>query len=166
MTEVITYASGEPILSRSPPSRKIVCTQQIVHTMLKESETPRYPTRRTHRTYTPEFKAELVRACQQPGASIAALAGQQGMNANVLHRWLKEHQRGGCHQLANSYMPTIPQTPSPAPAFIALALPPVTPVHQEQEIKVELRKGALSMTVTWPLSAAADLASWTAALLK
>ena len=63
-------------------------------------------------------------------------------------------------------MPTIPQTPSPAPAFIALALPPVTPVHQEQEIKVELRKGALSMTVTWPLSAAADLASWTAALLK
>lgn len=134
--------------------------------MLKESETPRYPTRRTHRTYTPEFKAELVRACQQPGASIAALAGQQGMNANVLHRWLKEHQRGGCHQLANSYMPTIPQTPSPAPAFIALALPPVTPVHQEQEIKVELRKGALSMTVTWPLSAAADLASWTAALLK
>jgi hypothetical protein len=45
-------------------------------------------------------------------------------------------------------------------------LPPVTPVHQEQEIKVELRKGALSMTVTWPLSAAADLASWAAALLK
>ena len=73
--------------------RKIVCTQQIVDTMLKESETPRYPARRTHRTYTPEFKAELVSACQQPGASIAALAGQQGMNANVLHRWLKEHRK-------------------------------------------------------------------------
>ena len=61
------YASGEPILSRSPPSRKIVCTQQIVHTMLKESETPRYPTRRTHRTYTPEFKAELVSALAERG---------------------------------------------------------------------------------------------------
>lgn len=134
--------------------------------MLKESETPRYPTRRTHRTYTPEFKAELVKACQQPGASIAALAGQQGMNANVLHRWLKEHQRSGCSQLANPCMPTIPEDSSPAPAFIALALPPITPVHTEPEIKVELRKGSLSMTVTWPLSAAADLASWTAALLK
>ena len=134
--------------------------------MLKESETPRYPTRRTHRTYTPEFKAELVKACQQPGASIAALAGQQGMNANVLHRWLKEHQRSGCHQLAKPCMSTITMTPPPAPAFIALALPPVTPVHTEQEIKVELRKGALSMTMTWPLSAAADLASWTAAILK
>jgi transposase-like protein len=108
----------------------------------------------------------LVKACQQPGASIAALAGQQGMNANVLHRWLKEHQRSGCYQLANPCMPTIPEDSSPAPAFIALALPPITPVHTEPEIKVELRKGSLSMTVTWPLSAAADLASWTAALLK
>lgn len=134
--------------------------------MLKESETPRYPTRRTHQTYTPEFKAELVKACQQPGASIAALAGQQGMNANVLHRWLKEHQRSGCHQLTKPCVTALTEAPSPAPAFIALALSPITPVHQEQEIKVELRKGALSMTVTWPLSAAADLASWTAALLK
>jgi len=134
--------------------------------MRKESEVSRYSTRRTHRTYTPEFKAELVRACQQPGASIEALAGRQGMNANVLHRWLKEHQRSGCHQLAKPCMPTITVAPSPAPAFIALALPPVTPVPKEQEIKVELRKGALSMTMTWPLSAAADLASWTVALLK
>ena len=67
--------------------------------MLKESETSRYSTRRTHRTYTPEFKAELVKACKQPGASIAALALQHGMNANVLHRWLKEH-RLGQHQSA------------------------------------------------------------------
>ena len=51
-------------------------------------------------------------------------------------------------------------------AYVALALPPVTPVHTEQEIKVELRKGALSMTMTWPMSAAADLASWTAAIFK
>ena len=88
------------------------------------------------------------------------------MNAYVLHRWLKELQRSGCHQLPKPCVTALTETPSPAPAFIALALPPVAPVHQEQEIKVELRKGALSMTVTWPLSAAADLASWTAALLK
>ena len=88
------------------------------------------------------------------------------MNANVLHRWLKEHQRSGCHQLAKPCMSTITMTPPPAPAFVALALPPVTPVHTEQEIKVELRKGALSMTMTWPMSAAADLTSWTAAIFK
>ena len=134
--------------------------------MLKDPQTPRYAQRRTHRTYTPQFKAELVAAYQQPGASVAAVALQHGMNTNVLHRWLKEHQRSGCHQLAKPCMSTITMTPPPAPAFVALALPPVTPVHTEQEIKVELRKGALSMTMTWPMSAAADLTSWTAAIFK
>ncbi|MDO8773303.1 MAG: hypothetical protein Q7K57_32275 [Burkholderiaceae bacterium] len=37
-----------------------------MHTMLKESDIAGYSTRCTHRTYTPEFKAELVAACQQP----------------------------------------------------------------------------------------------------
>ena len=73
--------------------------KSIVHTMLKNSEISKYLTPRTHRTYTAQFKAELVAACQQPGVSIAALAGQHAMNANVLHRWLKEHRLGGCHHL-------------------------------------------------------------------
>jgi transposase len=65
--------------------------------MLKDSDIARYAARRTHRTYTPAFKAELVAACQQPGTSIAALASSHGMNTNVLHRWLKEHARTGSH---------------------------------------------------------------------
>ncbi len=43
------------------------------HTMLKDPETTRYTTRHPHQTYTGQFKAELVAACQLPGASIAAL---------------------------------------------------------------------------------------------
>lgn len=62
--------------------------------MLKDPETPRYSVRRTHHTYTPQFKAELVAMCQKPGASIAALALQHGLNANLLHRWLKEWSQG------------------------------------------------------------------------
>ena len=54
---------------------------------------------RTRRVYSAHFKAELIAACQQPGASIAATAREHGMNANVLHRWLKEH-RLGQHQSA------------------------------------------------------------------
>jgi transposase-like protein len=65
--------------------------------MLNDSQTSRYGTRRTHRTDTREFKAELVAACRVPGASIAAVAGAHAMNANVLHRWLKEHARSGRH---------------------------------------------------------------------
>ena len=51
--------------------------------MLKDSQHPRYSVPRTRRTYTPQFKAELLTACTQPGASIAAVALQHGMNANV-----------------------------------------------------------------------------------
>ena len=54
---------------------------------------------RTRRVYSAQFKTELIAACQQPGASIAATAREHGMNANVLHRWLKEH-RLGQHQSA------------------------------------------------------------------
>jgi transposase-like protein len=57
------------------------------------------PVPRTRRFYSAQFKAELICACLQPGASIAATAREHGMNANVLHRWLKEH-RLGLHQSA------------------------------------------------------------------
>jgi transposase len=129
--------------------------------MLKESEISGYSPRRSHRTYTPEFKAQLVAACQQPGASIAALAGQHGMNANVLHRWRKEHQRDGCHHLVKQHLPNSPALAAFVPVPLSAA-PPVV----EQAISIELRKGALSMVVTWPACAVADLASWSAAVLK
>ena len=59
--------------------------------MLKDSDPPRYAVGRTKRTYSADTKAELMAACRAPGASIAAVASTHGMNANVLHRWLKEH---------------------------------------------------------------------------
>ena len=134
--------------------------------MLKKSEISRYSTPRTHRTYTAQFKAELVAACGQPGVSIAALAGQHAMNVNVLHRWLKEHRRSGRHQLAAHSPAAAPGTASPLAAFIPLQLPAPAQQPETREIKVELRRGALSMVVTWPVSAAAELASWTGAVLK
>ena len=134
--------------------------------MLKNSENSTSSPSRTHRTYTAQFKAELVAACGQPGVSIAALAGQHAMNANVLHRWLKEHQRSGRHPLAAHSPAAALEMTSPLAAFIPLQLPAAAPQPEVREIKVELRRGALSMVVTWPVSAAAELASWTAALLK
>ena len=52
------------------------------------------------------------------------------------------------------------------PSFIALPLltKPAEPV--EREIKVEVRKGGLVMTFTWPMSAASDFACWSASVLK
>lgn len=134
--------------------------------MLKDSEISRYSARRTHRTYAPEFKAELVAACQAPDVSIAALAGRHGMNANVLHRWLKEHRHDGRHPLIPRNAPAAATASSPVPAFIPVQLPAPAAEPQALEIRAELRKGPLSMVVTWSVSAASDFASWTAAMLK
>lgn len=137
--------------------------------MLKDSDIARYTARRTHRTYTPAFKAELVAACQQPGTSIAALASSHGMNANVLHRWLKEHARTGCHQRSEPQPPCTPAPSTAMPEFVALRLPNADAETARTELKVELRKGPLSMSITWPMHAAADFAhfaQWAAAVLK
>ena len=134
--------------------------------MLKDSQSPRYSVPRTRRTYSPQFKAELLTACKQPGASIAALAMQHGMNANVLHRWLKEHAHDGRHQLNGSDPSLKVNTTANAPAFIPITLPAVLHEATGPELKVELRKGALSMTVCWPVSAAAEFAQWTKSVLK
>lgn len=134
--------------------------------MLKDTETLLFPTRRSHRTYTKQFKAELVAACQQPDCSIAALAASHGMNANVLQRWLKEHERSGRHRLGPDDPSAAVNLQLPAPAFIPVALTQGAPLAAEQAIKVEIRKGTLLMSVSWPTSAVADFANWAAALVK
>ena len=139
--------------------------------MLKDPQSPRYAVRRTHRTYTPQFKAQLIAACQQPGASIAALALQHGMNANVLHRWLKEW-RQGLHRLP---APTVAAAAQPA-AFVPIALncapspssepaPTAAPTLADH-IRLECQRRDMSVTVYWPLCAAAECAQLLRELLR
>ncbi len=45
------------------------------------------------RQYTAAFRRELVERCQQPGVSVSAIALENGINANVLFRWRREHLR-------------------------------------------------------------------------
>ena len=88
------------------------------------------------------------------------------MNANVLHRWLKEHERDGRHQLDGAKPPGAVVASASTPAFIPIQLPGVMHESRAYELKVELRKGALSMTVTWPISAVTDFTQWTKSILK
>ncbi|MEG1679480.1 MAG: transposase [Stenotrophomonas sp.] len=74
--------------------------------MSQKTSPLRYSVPRTRRIYSAQFKAELIAACLQPGASIAATAREHGMNANVLHRWLKEH-RLGQHQITCDTAPAV-----------------------------------------------------------
>ncbi len=133
--------------------------------MLKDSDTPRYAARRTKRTYSADTKAELLSACRAPGASIAAVASANGMNANVLHRWLKELSQAK-QPIGSGAGTGTNAVDIGVPSFIALPLPTKPAGSVQREITVEVRKGGLVMTVTWPMSAASEFASWSASVLK
>jgi transposase-like protein len=48
--------------------------------------------RRSRRRYTEEFKNQAIEACLQPGISMASVALANGLNANLLRRWVTERQ--------------------------------------------------------------------------
>ncbi len=96
----------------------------------QETPTPRYRVQRTRRTYTLQFKAQLVAACLQPGTSVAALAREHGMNANVLHRWRREHERRV--NLATNEANVVDSLPEQPSSDVVLAVPSVLAVPTER----------------------------------
>ena len=50
---------------------------------------------RKRRQYTPEFKAQLVAESQNPEASVARIALDNDLNANLLRRWITESKQAG-----------------------------------------------------------------------
>jgi len=50
----------------------------------------RLPGKRKRGRYSNEFKQELVKACEAPGVSTASVALANGVNANLLRRWVSE----------------------------------------------------------------------------
>ena len=50
-------------------------------------------TKPARRQYSVAFRRELVERCLQPGASVSGIALENGINANVVFRWRREHLR-------------------------------------------------------------------------
>lgn len=50
----------------------------------------KWPQRKRRGRYSNEFKQKLVEACNAPGTSVAAIALANGINANLLRRWISE----------------------------------------------------------------------------
>ena len=59
--------------------------------------------------YDPISKARLIEACLEPGASVARLALDHGVNANLLRKWVKQRKdRGAIASGSTSTSPFIP----------------------------------------------------------
>lgn len=102
-------------------------------------------TPRKRRRFTAAFKAKVVEACQQPGASVAGVALEHSLNANLVHKWIRDARRrkpGG-------------DTPPFVPLPMASPLAPAANQHQETEcIRLTIPHSRGPVTVEWPVSAA------------
>ena len=47
----------------------------------------------TRRKHSAELRTQVVQPCRQRGASVAAIATRNGLNANLVHRWLRQDGR-------------------------------------------------------------------------
>ena len=108
----------------------------------------------TRRRYSAAMKAQVVAACGEPGASVAKVAMAHGINANVVHRWRQLAREGQSGPVKTGEFISLPLMVSPEAA-------PAT-----ADIRVELRRGPVAMTITWPVSAATNFAAWTHELLR
>ena len=108
----------------------------------------------SRRRYSRELKARVIAECEAAGASVAQVAMSHGINANVVHRW---------RQLAREGKPASAPTPS---EFVPVALAAVPAQTSAGDIQIQLRRGAVAVTITWPVCAASECAGWVRELLR
>ncbi|MBV8503826.1 MAG: transposase [Paucibacter sp.] len=111
--------------------------------------------KKTRRRHSATMKARVLAQCCEPGMSVAQVAMAHCINATVVHRWRQLACEGSGRAVAKTS------------EFLALSLPsPAATTAAPADIQVELKRGAVSIALTWPVSAAAELAAWTRELLR
>jgi transposase len=107
----------------------------------------------SRRNYSAQFRALVLEQCAAPGTSVAKVALLHGMNANVVHRWRREARDSAASVSAREFVP------------VSVSTPPVL-AQDCADIRIELRRGATTMAITWPSAAAGQCAAWMRELLR
>jgi transposase-like protein len=119
------------------------------------------PAKRSWRRHSTEFKSRVIALARQCNASVAAVALANGLNANMLRRWVREAELvvGEPHALA-------PGAVANFPAFIPVAMPDgeqqttsvaesrnssASPVSLSCGVAVEIRRGDTTVNASLPL---------------
>ena len=94
---------------------------------------------------------------------MAAVAMANGINANLLRRWVRQAEQSHPGACPSAMVPTEVRMATTAPSFVPVPLPAkIAP----RDIRIELRRGATAITVTWPTDAGAECAAWMRELLR
>jgi transposase-like protein len=92
------------------------------------------------RRFSREFKAEIVAKCLEPGASVSRISLDNGLNANMVRRWMSEAQRA-----------------DKTPGFVPVKLPAATSASsnpsvsdKRSTIRIEVPRPGGAVVVEWP----------------
>ncbi len=118
---------------------------KIMHTMASEA----HANRPKRRVYSTELKIQVAQECRQPGASIAGVALSHGINANIMHRWLREHSQTALVVQSQAFVPVTLDEPAPG------STPQSAP-----DIRVEVHRANTTVVVKWPLQGGTACAAW------
>ena len=116
------------------------------------------------RRHTDEFKSSVVAQCSVPGVSIAAVALQNGLNANLLRRWVNESGVGKEPTSQRAMTSADMARTVEVGGFVPVKLP----AHEANAgtIAIELRRGPVLVKVDWPLTAMTECGAWLRELLR
>lgn len=149
-----------------------------------------YSRQASRRRHPAELKDKVLAACEEPGASVAAVAQAHGLNANLVHKWRRCQDARRVSSTAGvtpakvsdlSLPPPLAATPAAPSGAVAVAVtaqrPAATrtltdagsafvPLQLERpraapaDIRLELRRGAATVIVNWPAQDAAACGRW------
>ena len=105
--------------------------------------------RPTRRFYSPEFKTQVRQECRQSGAAVAGVALSHSINANIVHRWLREFTPTALVPQLQAFVPVTLDEPAPGSA------PQAAP-----DIRVEVQRANATIVVKWPLQGSAACTAW------
>lgn len=113
----------------------------------------------SRRMHGDELKAEVIAACRTAGASVAAVARSHGLNANLVHKWLRNSALSSAPHAAAVASVDAPREPA---GFVELHVSTPVPavVAPLPDIRIELRRGATTVNVSWPGQTASECAAW------
>ena len=110
----------------------------------------------------------MLEQCAAPRASVAKVAMSHGLNANMVHGWRKLSL--GVDVAAARPAPSpaaVPAKPAASsPQFVPVTLTSSASTLAPADIRIELRRGATTMAITWPAAAGAHCAAWMRELLR
>ena len=121
------------------------------------------------RRHSAQLKALVLQQCAAPGASVAKVAMSHGLNANIVHGWRNlARERAAAGVVPTPSLAIVPAKPVAGMAqFVPVSLTPTSPPPTPPaDIQIELRRGATAVKITWPVTAAADCATWMRELLR